>query len=43
VFSPSLALAEERGVSGMRFVAAVVAGFEVACRVAAALRRVGGE
>ena len=38
VFSPSLALAEERGVSGKRFVAAIVAGFEVACRVAAALQ-----
>ena len=38
VFSPSLALAEERGVSGKRFVVAIVAGFEVACRVAAALQ-----
>jgi 2-methylcitrate dehydratase PrpD len=38
VFSPSLALAEERGISGKRFIAAVVAGFEVACRVAAALQ-----
>lgn len=38
VFSPALALAEERGASGKRFIAAVVAGFEVACRVAAALR-----
>jgi 2-methylcitrate dehydratase PrpD len=38
VFSPSLALAEERGISGKRFVTAVVAGFEVACRVAAALQ-----
>jgi 2-methylcitrate dehydratase PrpD len=38
VFSPSLALAEERGISGKRFIVAVVAGFEVACRVAAALQ-----
>jgi 2-methylcitrate dehydratase PrpD len=38
VFSPALALAEERGVSGKRFLAAVVAGFEVACRAAAALK-----
>jgi 2-methylcitrate dehydratase PrpD len=38
VFSPALALAEERGASGKRFLAAVVAGFEVACRVAAALQ-----
>ena len=38
VFSPSLALAEERGISGKRFVTAIVAGFEVACRVAAALQ-----
>jgi 2-methylcitrate dehydratase PrpD len=38
VFSPSLALAEERGISGKRFITAVVAGFEVACRVAAALQ-----
>jgi len=38
VFSPSLALAEERGIDGKRFIAAVVAGFEVACRVAAALQ-----
>jgi 2-methylcitrate dehydratase PrpD len=38
VFSPALALAEERGASGKRFLAAVVAGFEVACRVAAALK-----
>ena len=38
VFSPSLALAEERGVSGKRFLVAIVAGFEVACRVAAALQ-----
>jgi 2-methylcitrate dehydratase PrpD len=38
VFSPALALAEERGVSGKRFITAVVAGFEVACRVAAALK-----
>jgi 2-methylcitrate dehydratase PrpD len=38
VFSPTLALAEERGASGQRFLAAVVAGFEVACRVAAALK-----
>ncbi|MBV8616522.1 MAG: MmgE/PrpD family protein, partial [Acetobacteraceae bacterium] len=38
VFSPSLALAEERGVSGKRFIVAIVAGFEVACRVAAALQ-----
>ena len=38
VFSPTLALAEERGVSGKQFLTAVVAGFEVACRVAAALR-----
>ena len=38
VFSPALALAEERGASGKRFIAAVVAGFEVACRVAAALK-----
>ena len=38
VFSPALALAEERGVSGKRFICAVVAGFEVACRVAAALQ-----
>ena len=36
VFAPSMALAEERGASGKRFIAAVVAGFEVACRVAAA-------
>jgi 2-methylcitrate dehydratase PrpD len=40
VFSPTLALAEERGTSGKRFIAAVVAGFEVACRVAAALQPV---
>ena len=32
------ALAEERGASGKRFLEAVVAGFEVACRVAAALQ-----
>jgi 2-methylcitrate dehydratase PrpD len=38
VFSPALALAEERGASGKRFITAVVAGFEIACRVAAALR-----
>lgn len=38
VFSPTPALAEERGVSGKQFLTAVVAGFEVACRVAAALR-----
>ena len=38
VFSPALALAEERGASGKRFIAAVVAGFEVACRIAAALK-----
>jgi 2-methylcitrate dehydratase PrpD len=38
VFSPALALAEERGASGKRFLTAVVAGFEVACRVAAALK-----
>jgi 2-methylcitrate dehydratase PrpD len=38
VFSPALALAEERGSSGKRFLEAVVAGFEVACRVAAALQ-----
>ncbi len=38
VFSPSLALAEERGASGKRFIAAIVGGFEVACRVAAALQ-----
>ena len=38
VFSPALALAEERGASGKRFLEAVVAGFEVACRVAAALQ-----
>jgi len=38
VFSPSLALAEERGISGKQFIVAVVAGFEVACRVAAALQ-----
>jgi 2-methylcitrate dehydratase PrpD len=38
VFSPALALAEERGASGKRFLTAVVAGFEVACRVAAALQ-----
>jgi 2-methylcitrate dehydratase PrpD len=38
VFSPTLALAEERGISGKRFVTAIVAGFEVACRVAAALQ-----
>jgi 2-methylcitrate dehydratase PrpD len=38
IFSPSLALAEERGIGGKRFIAAVVAGFEVACRVAAALQ-----
>jgi len=38
VFSPSLALAEERGISGKRFVTAIVAGFEVACRVAGALQ-----
>jgi 2-methylcitrate dehydratase PrpD len=38
VFSPALALAEERGASGKRFITAVVAGFEVACRVAAALQ-----
>jgi 2-methylcitrate dehydratase PrpD len=38
VFSPALALAEERGASGKRFIAAAVAGFEVACRVAAALK-----
>ena len=38
VFSPSLALAEERGIGGKQFIAAVVAGFEVACRVAAALQ-----
>ncbi|SAL53631.1 MmgE/PrpD family protein [Caballeronia choica] len=38
VFSPALALAEERGASGKRFIVAVVAGFEVACRVAAALK-----
>jgi 2-methylcitrate dehydratase PrpD len=38
VFSPALALAEERGASGERFLIAVVAGFEVACRIAAALK-----
>src|SRR5215469_2516562 len=38
VFSPALALAEERGASGKRFLVAVVAGFEVACRVSAALQ-----
>jgi 2-methylcitrate dehydratase PrpD len=38
VFSPCLALAEERGASGKRFITAIVAGFEVACRVAAALQ-----
>src|ERR1700760_2338 len=38
VFSPSLALAEERGASGKRFLVAGVAGFEVACRAAAALK-----
>src|SRR5262249_58038944 len=38
VFSPGLALAEERGIGGKRFVAAIVAGFEVASRVAAALQ-----
>jgi 2-methylcitrate dehydratase PrpD len=38
VFSPALALAEERGTSGKRFITAIVAGFEVACRVAAALK-----
>ncbi|MBB5425801.1 2-methylcitrate dehydratase PrpD [Paraburkholderia sp. JPY158] len=38
VLSPALALAEERGASGKRFITAVVAGFEVACRVAAALK-----
>src|SRR6516164_9866502 len=38
VFSPTVALAEECGASGKRFLAAVVAGFEVACRVAAALK-----
>jgi 2-methylcitrate dehydratase PrpD len=38
VFSPAMALAEERGIGGKRFVTAIVAGFEVACRVAAALQ-----
>lgn len=38
LFSSCLALAEERGISGERFIAAIVAGFEVACRVAAALQ-----
>jgi 2-methylcitrate dehydratase PrpD len=38
VFSPALALAEESGASGKRFLVAVVAGFEIACRVAAALK-----
>ena len=38
VFSPALALAEEPGADGKRFIAAIVAGFEVACRVAAAVQ-----
>ncbi|ACC76074.1 MmgE/PrpD family protein [Paraburkholderia phymatum] len=38
VFSPALALAEEGGASGRRFITAIVAGIEVACRVAAALK-----
>ena len=38
VFATAMALAEERGASGERFLAAVIAGYEVACRVAAALR-----
>ena len=38
VFSPCLALAEEHGIGGKRFITSIVAGFEVACRVAAALQ-----
>src|SRR5262249_42712949 len=38
VFSPGMALAEEHGLSGKRFIEAAVAGFEVACRVARALQ-----
>jgi 2-methylcitrate dehydratase PrpD len=33
VFSPRLALAEEHGIGGKRFIVAIVAGFEVACRL----------
>jgi 2-methylcitrate dehydratase PrpD len=38
VFSPCMALAEERGLSGKRFIEAAVAGYEVACRAAKALQ-----
>src|SRR5262245_5318506 len=38
VFAACLALAEEHGLGGQRFVEAAVAGFEVACRVARALQ-----
>src|SRR5262245_39051618 len=38
VFSACLALAEDHGLGGQRFVEATVAGFEVACRVSRALQ-----
>ena len=38
VFSACMALAEEHGLGGQRFVEAAVAGFEVACRVSRALQ-----
>ncbi len=38
VFSAALAVAEQRGASGKDFIAAAVAGFEVAARLAMALR-----
>jgi 2-methylcitrate dehydratase PrpD len=38
VFAACMALAEEHGLSGQRFVEAAVAGFEVACRVSRALQ-----
>jgi len=38
LYSTALACAEEHGLSGKRFVEAIVAGFEVACRLAEALQ-----
>lgn len=38
VFSACMALVEEHGIGGRRFIEAVVAGFEVACRASRALQ-----
>ena len=38
VFAACMALAEEHGLGGQRFIEAAVAGFEVACRVSRALQ-----